>query len=338
MCKFLLAVLASTGLFAQEKVVLDTDSGFFGDDGAALVMLLRSPEKVRVLGVTVVSGNVWSKQGAEYMFHTLQLTGHGEVPVYLGANLPLKHRPSMFPEEGPLEFTGAFARPPDQLNPPFGGRFTGRKVESEDAVDFIIRTIEHDPGQVTILAIGPMTNVALALRKRPALAGKIKRLVFMGGNLHVPGNASKSAEFNFWFDPEAADEVLRSPIKEKVMFGLDICNRAPIRKPQFDELIAVKTPITALVAEDMGNRYPGFFAHPNATTYIWDSLAAGWLLDEAFVTKRETQHLEVDTTLGKTYGKSRVSKDASSPPVQVMLDLGFPRFFTMYKKLLSILL
>jgi inosine-uridine nucleoside N-ribohydrolase len=335
MRRLLLAVLASTALFAQEKVILDTDSGFFGDDGAALVMLLRSPEKLRLLGVTVVSGNVWSKQGAEYMFHTLRLLGRDDVPVFLGANLPLTHRPSMLPQEGPLEFTGAFGRPPDQMLPPFGGRFTGRKVESEDAVDFIIRTVEGDPGQVTILAIGPMTNVALALRKRPAIAGKIKRLVFMGGNLHVAGNASKNAEFNFWFDPEAADEVLRSAIKEKVMFGLDICNRAPIRKKQFDELIAVKTPLTEIVAEDMGNRYPGFFAYPEATTYVWDSLAAGWLLDEAFVTRRETQHLEVDTTVGKSYGQTRVSRAASSTPVQVMLDLDFPRFFAMYKRLLS---
>jgi inosine-uridine nucleoside N-ribohydrolase len=195
--------------------------------------------------------------------------------------------------------------------------------------------VERDPGQVTILAIGPMTNVALALRKYPAIAGKIKRLVFMGGNLHVPGNASKNAEFNFWFDPDAADEVLRSAIPEKVMFGLDICNHAPIRKLQFDELIAVKTPITALVAEDMGNRYPGFFKHPKATTYIWDSLAAGWLLDESFVTKRETQHLEVDTALGRTYGKPRASKETSSTPVQVMLDLDFTRFLALYKRLLT---
>lgn len=336
MCRLLLVVLASTVLLAQEKVIVDQDPAFFGDDGAALVMLLRSPEKVRVLGVTVVSGNVWSAQGVEYAFYTLQLMGHSEVPVYLGANLPLKHRVATLKQEGPLAFAGAFGDPPDKLNPPFGGRFTGRKVESEDAVDFIIRTVEHDPGEVTILAVGPMTNVALALRKRPSIAGQIKRLVFMGGNLYVPGNASKSAEFNFWFDPEAADEVLRSSIREKVMFGLDICNHAPIRKTQFEELIAVKTPLTALIAEDFGNRYPGFFAHPNATTYIWDSLAAGWLLDEAFVTKRETQHLEVDTRFGKTYGKSRVSKDASSPPVQVMLELDFPRFFALYKRLLLV--
>lgn len=216
----LVALSVGGSLFgAREKVILDTDSGFFGDDGAALVMLLRSPEKVRILGVTLLSGNVWSRQGTEYMFHTLWITGHSDVPVYLGANLPLKHTPAMFKQEGPLAFTGAFGDPPDKLLPPYGGTFSRRKADGENAVDFIIHSVERDPGQVTILAIGPMTNVALALRKRPGIAGKIKRLVFMGGNLHVPGNASKNAEFNFWFDPEAADEVLRSAIPEKVMFG-----------------------------------------------------------------------------------------------------------------------
>ena len=95
-----------------------------------------------------------------------------------------------------------------------------------------------------------------------------------------------------WFDPEAANEVLRSAIPEKVMFGLDICNHAPLGKKEFDQLIAVKTPVTALIAEDFGNRYPGFFKKPNASAYIWDANAAAYLLDPGFVTKRERKHLD----------------------------------------------
>jgi inosine-uridine nucleoside N-ribohydrolase len=326
---------------AQDKIIFDTDSGFFGDDGAALTMLLRSPDKVRVMGVTVVSGNVWSRQGAEYMFDIMQAAGHPSVPLYMGANLPLKRTQAITNEEarrwGPLEFTGAFGRSPDELLPPFGG-VTGRKPEAESAVDFIIRTVEANPGQVTILEIGPMSNVAMALRRRPGLAPKIKRLVFMGGNLYVPGNASKSAEFNFWFDPEAANEVLRSAIPEKVMFGLDICNHAPLTNKEFDQLIAVKTPITERIAEDFGNRYPGFFKKPDASAYIWDALAAAWLLDTGFVTRREQQDLEVDVAFGKSYGQVRSAQDQPEPeppPVQVMLDLDFPRLFALYKRLLT---
>ena len=346
----LMAIAFAATASAQDKIIFDTDSGFFGDDGAALTMVLHAPDKVRVVGVTVVSGNVWSRQGAEYMFDIMKAAGHpsapsrrstppdSAVPLYMGANLPLRRTKTITDEEarlwGPLEFTGAFGRSPDELRPPFGG-FTGRKPETEGAVDFIIRTVEADPGQVTILEIGPMTNVALALRKRPGLAKKIKRLVFMGGNLYVSGNASKAAEFNFWFDPEAANEVLHSAIPEKVMFGLDICNHAPLTKKEFDQLIAVKTPVTARIAEDFGNRYPGFFKKPDASAFIWDALAAAWLLDTGFVTKYETQNLEVDTTFGKNYGQTRVSKKPEPTPVQVMLDLDFPRLFALYKGLLT---
>src|ERR1039458_6618136 len=126
-------------------------------------------------------------------------------------------------------------------------------------------TVEQNPGQITILALGPMTNVAMLLRLHPDLEGKIKRIVFMGGNVHVPGNASAAAEFNFWFDPEAAQAVLRSRILEKVMFPLDICNRAVLTKARFDEIIAAKTPVTERYKEDYGLRYPGFAKNPNAT-------------------------------------------------------------------------
>src|SRR2546429_9216072 len=124
-----------------------------------------------------------------------------------------------------------------------------------------------------------MTNFALALRLRPDIETKTKRIVFRGGNLKAPGNASTAAEFNFWFDPEAARVVLRSRIPNKVMFGLDICNLAPLKKLEFDQIAAAGTAITDLFREDLGNRYPGFLKHPEAVAYMWDSLAAAYLLD-----------------------------------------------------------
>ena len=130
-----------------------------------------------------------------------------------------------------------------------------------------------------------MTNIALALRLKPDIETKIKRIVFMGGNIRVAGNATPAAEFNFWFDPEAARIVLRSRIPKKMMFGLDICNLAKIRKAEFDQIAAVHTPITDLFREDLGNRYPGFLKKPDATGYMWDSLAAAYLLDPDFVTE-----------------------------------------------------
>jgi len=157
----------------------------------------------------------------------------------------------------------------------------------------------------------------------------------MGGNVHVPGNASSSAEFNFWFDPEAARIVMRSRIPKKVMFGLDISNTAPIRKAHFDELVAIKTPITDLIREDWGHRYPGFLQHPDGVNYLWDALAAAYLLDPDFVTKWETAHLDVQTQWGKFYGATTPLDRKAAPhatPVQVALTLDFKRVWTLFKQ------
>ena len=327
---------------AQRDVVLiDTDSGLFGDDGAAVTMLLRSPAKALVPAIVVTPGNVWTPQGAEHMFHILDLLGKSDVPLYTGAETPLIHTPAMSREAarrwGALEYTGAFAMNPAEVKPAPGVSLTGRKARS-GAVEFLIAEIERRPGQVTVLEIAPMTNLALALRLRPGLESKIKRVVFMGGNLAVPGNASPAAEFNFWFDPEAAQIVLRSRIPEKLMFGLDICNTAPIRKAEFDQIATVGTPLTNLFREDLGNRYPAFLKNPQGTAYMWDSLAAAYLLDPAFVTRADTRYLDVDTTWGKTYGATLPLDSAVAPnatPVKVMLTLDFNRIFAMYKELLT---
>jgi len=325
----------------RETIIFDTDSGLFGDDGAALVMLMRSPQRVNIAGITVVAGNVWPGQGSEYMFHILDLLKRPQPPLYAGAEAPLIHTAAMAHEYarrwGALEFAGAFDDDPAVVKPAPGTKLTGRKPR-ESAVDFIISTIERQPGEVTFLELGPMTNLALALRMRPDIETKIKRLVFMGGNVHVPGNASSMAEFNFWFDPEAAQIVLRSRIPQKVMFGLDICNTAPIRKAQFDRIANAHTPISDLFREDLGHRYPGFLERPSATGYLWDSLAAAWLLDPGFVTKSEAGYLDVLTAWGKFYGSTvaldrRVAPNAT--PVTQMLALDFDRVFGLYQDLLT---
>jgi len=176
------------------------------------------------------------------------------------------------------------------------------------------------------------------LRLHPDLERSVQRIVFMGGNVHVPGNASAAAEFNFWFDPEAAQVVLRSRIPEKIMFPLDICNHAVLTRARFDEIVAVQTAITERYKKDYGMRYPGFLKNPNATGFLWDELAAAWPLDTGFATQSETAWLDIDTRFGKTYGATvsldrRMAPDAT--PVRVMLDLDFPRLWTLCKRLLT---
>jgi inosine-uridine nucleoside N-ribohydrolase len=318
-----------------ERIIIDTDSGPFNDDGAALVMAARSPRQVTIEGVTLVPGNTWIAEGAKYTSKILGLLEKSQIPLLPGAQVPLVNSPAMAAVAAkrwpPFEYTGAFARP--MPAPP-----SAQEHAVQSAVEYLIETVDRNPGQITVLGLGPMTNLAIALRLRPDIAGKIRRLVFMGGALHVTGNSSKAAEFNFWFDPEAAQIVLRSAIPKKVMFPLDICNRAVLNKARFDEIAAVKTPITELYAEDYGRRYPGFYAHPEAVGYLWDELAAAYLIDPKFVTGDETKYLDVDTRFGEKYG-AVIELDRSlapdATPVEVMLTLDYPRVFGIYKELLT---
>ncbi len=320
---------------AAEKIVFDTDPLRFTDDGHAAVMLLRSPEKVRILGMTIVAGNAWAAEGAGFMWQTLEAIHRTDVPIYLGAQAPLVHTLAMAKEEarqwGPLAYMAAFERP-------FTTDAGKARVQPGSAVDFLIKTVERNPGMVTVFAIGPMTNVAMALRLRPDLETKIRQIVFMGGSVHAPGNATAQAEVNFWFDPEAAQVVMRSKIPRKVMFGLDICNRAVLTRAMFDEIVAARTPVTELFKDALGNHYPEFLKKPDASGYIWDCLAAGYLIDPGFITKSETLYLDVESSFGKSYGAVRDLDRKLAPeatPVTVMLDLDAAKFFRMYKDLLT---
>ncbi len=336
-------MLPAVSSAAGEIVIFDTDCGVFGDDGAALAMLARSPEQVAIHGISIVPGNVWGDQAAEYVLHILDLLKRPRIPVYTGAAAPLIHTAAMARESerrwGAVEFMGAFAeRDPSAVIPAPGAQLSGRHARRGEAVSFLISEIERNPGEVTILALGPLTNVALSIRLKPEIETKIKRIVFMGGNYKVAGNATPMAEFNFWFDPEAARIVLRSHIPHKIMFGLDICNLAPLRKREFDQIASAHTPIADLFREDLGNRYPGFLHKPGALAYMWDALAAAYLIDPGFVTRAETHHLDVVTDWGRFYGAT-IPLDprlaAGVPPVTVAMELNFPRVFELYRQKLT---
>jgi len=306
---FALFVTIMNTAAGADRIVFDTDSGPFNDDGSALVMLLQSGAPVDA--VTIVPGNVWAMQGAEYMLANLKMMHRADLPLFVGAGAPLLHTPAMAraaaKEFGPQSYIGAFARTrPEsraQLLAPFYG-FSGLEPRRESAVDFIVQTVESHPGEVTLFAIGPMTNIAMALRLRPEIETRIKRIVFMGGAVHAPGNTTKAAEFNFWFDPEAARIVLRSRIPQKIMFALDICNLAPLTRAMFDRIVAVKTPVTAIYEEDFGRgNFPAFLSKTPAHAFLWDELAAEYLVDPSIVTASRQMHLDVETRFSADYGR-----------------------------------
>jgi inosine-uridine nucleoside N-ribohydrolase len=323
----LISTLTALGA-GPERILIDTDCGIFGDDGAAITVLARNPKRARIEGIAAVSGNVWGDPVLRNVKNILRLLGREDVPLGANPGPPLVHTAAMADEEarrwGALEFRGAFADaapPPADLGVPAGA-------------DFLAQAIERNPGALTLVAIGPMTNVALALRMHPGIASKIRRLVFMGGSYKSPGNVTKTAEFNFWFDPEAAQIVLRSAIPEKVMFGLDISEFAKIGKSHFDRIASAETPVARLYRDDAGNRYPGFLHDHSATGYLWDELTAAWLVDPTVVTRWEDHYLDVVTEFGPRYGSvadldRRLAPDATA--VRVMLGLDFDRAFEIYR-------
>ncbi len=333
-----LALAVSSAAAQPELVVLDTDSAVFNDDGAALVMLLRQPEKVRLLGITVVSGNHRAAQGAEHLLHVLELLEVRDVPLFVGAHAPLVNSPErarIYQQQwGRIRFLGGFAET-GEVQPPHGGRFAELRPQEEDAVSFLVRTIEQNPDRVTVLAIGPLTNLAILLQLRPDLAPRIKRLVFMGGNARVGGNVTPYAEFNFFYDPEAARRVLHSEIPEKWMFGLDVTNQAVLRREHFDRIASAETPITELFAHDMGHGWPGFYQNPDATGYVWDCLAAAWLLDPSLFPDHERLPIDVNIEFGPAYGGAFVAGHGSGVGVEVVTGVEFGRFFELYRELLT---
>ena len=316
----------------MHRILFDTDSAVFNDDAAALAMLLGRPDRVEILGVTVVAGNHPVPQGAEHMLHLLELVGAPDVPLYLGARAPLVNTAAQAARQearwGPISFKGAFDAGPE-VRPPHGGRFATARPRPADAVSHLVDTVARHPGEITLVAVGPLTNLALALRRDPGFAGRLRSLVFMGGNARVPGNVTPAAEFNFWFDPEAAAEVLGAGIPNVVMFGLDITNHAPLHRRLFERIVAAGTPLTRLMRHDMG---PAFAGGPAATQYVWDCITAAWLIDPSVVTRSERLPVRVETAFGPAYGGTTV--DPSGPVVEVMLDLDLERFFELYAELI----
>jgi inosine-uridine nucleoside N-ribohydrolase len=321
-----LALLAA--LAAPHRIIFDTD--FIlppGDDGMALLLALQSDE-VEILGITTVAGNESLERGTSDLLRMLEMVGRGEIPVYRGADMPLVQEKSDYAASHYGKWWSD--EPP---KPPPGG-FAKKTAEAESAYDFIVRTVTANPGEVTIVAVGPLTNVAIALGKEPGLASKIKELVIMGGAVaSLPdggGNITPNAEFNFWVDPEAARKTLRSGVPI-LLSPLNVSRKTKLTKKSYDEMVASETPITALLKETMG---PHFRSEPERPRLMYDQVAMASLIDRTLVKTREL-YVDVDIHHGINYGVS-VGGDELWPGAEgakkmlVQYDLDWPRFIEMF--------
>lgn len=292
-------MLALTG-WAQagpHKIIFDTDFGMIPqDDAYALMLALHSPE-LEILGITTVAGNFSLEQGTADVLRLLEIGGRTEIPVYRGANMPLIHEAGAFARK-----TYGYWWSDAPASAPWGG-FAKKQSEDLGAVQFIINTVESQPGEITIVAIGPLTNVAMALRHAPGLAEKVKLLVIMGGAVAgLPdgaGNMTPAAEFNFWVDPEAAKIVLRSGISI-MLSPLNVSRKSNMTRSWFEKLVAAETPFTRLIRELAGPQYE---ADPNWTVHMYDQIAVGSLIDPSLVTSTEL-YVDVDTNHDISYGTS----------------------------------
>ena len=186
--------------------LIDTDTA--SDDAVALIMALRAPD-VRVAAITVVAGNVNVHQATRNALYTVELCG-AKVPVYSGAEKPLLRT-----YENATWFHGRDGLGDHNYPAP------RQAAEQGHAVDAIIETIEANPGLVFV-TLGPLTNVALALSRKPEIASKVSRCVVMGGAPCCEGNVTPAAEYNIWVDPEAASIVMRSGLPVELI-GWHLC-------------------------------------------------------------------------------------------------------------------
>ena len=273
---------------AARKIIIDTDPG--QDDAVAILLALASPE-IEVLGITAVAGNVPLALTQKNARIVCELAGRPDIAVHAGCDRPLL-RPLVTAEHvhGRTGLDGPAL--PDPTMP----------LAEAHAVDFIVETLRREaPGSVTLCVLGPLTNVALALRRAPDIAERLAGIVLMGGAYFEVGNITPTAEFNIYVDPEAAAVVLGSGA-EITMLPLDVTHKALVTRARNDAFRALGNAAGRAVAE-----MTDFFERFDKEKYgsdgapLHDPCVIAWLLRPDLFSGRRI-NVEVETTSALTLG------------------------------------
>ena len=279
----------SRGIIMSQKIIIDTDPGI--DDTMAIFFALNSPE-VNLLGLTTVYGNTSTDKGTLNALRILEIASRTDIPVYEGAVKPLETE-----YKGKGEFVHGYDGQGNTNLPP-----PTTKAGKGSAVDFLEEKIKEHPGEVTLVPIGPLTNIAKLFIKNPKIARDIKEIILMGGNALSQGNASPSAEANIKNDPEAADIVFSADC-EISMVGLDVTNEVFMDKENIDKIVNFDSP----QAKHLKKIFPfyvnflsQFFNKEGMPTH--DSSAIAYLIDRALF--KTIQYPIVVETLGISRGKT----------------------------------
>ncbi len=310
------------------RLIIDTDPGI--DDAIALFVALASPE-LEVAALTTVFGNVTTEVATRNALTLLDIAGHADIPVAHGAAAPLA-----------MDYLGAIPHIHGEDGLGDGGELAAptRAAHHLAAAAFLCR---EAPG-ATILAIGPLTNLALALRLRPDLDTLVEQVVVMGGNALGPGNATPAAEANMMNDPEAADVVFgaRWPV---TMVGLDVTHQVVLPAEGVDAMTAGDTP-TARLLKQATPLYQAFLAKVSGLgggIYLHDPSAVAYLLDPSlFRTERWPVRVETQgISRGKTWPSIGDTDDTAPlawrgrPLVNVCVGVDAPRVIELLTARLS---
>lgn len=270
------------------KIIIDADPGV--DDALAIILACKS-EFIELLGITIVAGNTGIENGIKNTFKTLDLCNKNYIPVYKGAESSLENRKV---EAAYVHGKNGFG---DLEYEPI------IRSTSGDAIEYLIKMVNENPGEIDLVAVGPLTNVALAIMRDKNFASNLKSLLIMGCS-KVKGNVTKFAEFNFYQDPHAAKIVLESGIKEIVLFGLNVTEKLPLTetleeklKNSNNEIAQIIYKITRLGAEfDRSVGLEGLI--------INDPLTVAYLIDSNVV---ELMNADVEiATEGEQIGRSYI--------------------------------
>ncbi len=284
------------------RVIIDTDPGV--DDAFALLLAMLSPE-LAIEAITPVAGNVPLELTLPNALRLVEIAGRTDIPVAAGARGPLLRR----------LVTAAYVHGENGLGGAVFPEPTTKPVSST-AAEMIRRVVRQYPGEVTLITLGPLSNIATAIGSDPDLPRMIRGLVMMGGSLSG-GNITPAAEFNIYVDPEAARVVFQSGIPI-TMVGLDVTRKTSLTDAHIQILEGVKTPVSqaaALIGRNAirSSREHGFVGGPN----MHDSLAVAAFLDPTILTFQDF-YVDVETrgelTAGETLGYSPVAGDLKRRP------------------------
>lgn len=299
----------------KQKIIMDVDPGI--DDSLAIVFAGMAQESIELMGITTVSGNVEVNQASLNAIKALQMCGQTQVPVYKGAAQPL------FKEY--CDATDTHGR--DGLGETFFS--ITDCCQPMPATDFIIQQLERFPGEITILALGPLTNLAYILRKNEGALKKARQIVIMGGAAKVHGNCSPVAEYNFWVDPHAAAEFFVAGLENVVMVPLDV-TYSILLTPNIREMIhQFELPLADYV-DKITRFYVDFHWRQERTLgcIINDPLTVAYLLKPEIL-GLATATVQVETE-GLCIGQSICDFRAQTGKTQIALTVNEKEFFRLF--------